>query len=41
MKQNVQFSLQKAGVAEDLDVADRMCTYLLSSKSDNTIKKYF
>ena len=41
MKQNVQFSLQKAGVAEDSDVADRMCTYLLSPKSDNTIKKYF
>ena len=32
---------RRRGVAEDSDVADHMCTYLLSSKSDNTIKKYF
>ena len=41
LKQNVKCSLKKAGIAEDSDVADSMCTYLLSSKSDNTIKKFF
>ena len=40
MKQGLRDTLQSAGI-EDQGLADRMSYYLLASKSDNTVKKYY
>ena len=41
LKHNVKSNLQRAGITEDPGLTDRMCKYLLASKSYNTVKKYF
>lgn len=40
LKKNVSDILRRAGI-DDSSLATRMCKYLISSKSENTVKKYY
>lgn len=40
LKENVSQSLLQVGI-DDSDLGASMCKYLLASKSENTVKKYY
>ena len=40
LKENVQEALRRAGVHE-VGVAEKMCGYMVSARSDNTVHKYY